>query len=149
MHKFITRKRSFLRESNDVGKPGGITARGRLFKDEVFRVFLKYPLPCQKIFLAAEDKTLKFIHLRASYSGLHIGHFQIIPKFGIHILMIIAARQAAELLREAFSAGVILPAVAITIAAPIPQRSHDTRKLFIVCHNRAALPGCDMMRGIE
>ena len=67
----------------------------------------------------------------------------------VDVLVVVAVRQAAELLAEALAAGVVLASGAIAVAAPVAHGPCGPGKLFIVGDHHAALAGRDVVGRIE
>src|SRR5438445_12322063 len=67
----------------------------------------------------------------------------------VDVLVVVAVRQAAELLAEAVAGCAVLASGAIAVAAPVAHRAGDPGELLIVRDHHAALAGRDVVGRIE
>ena len=63
--------------------------------------------------------------------------------------MVVAGRKFAELLVEAFAAGVLVSRLTPAVAAPIAERFSDHFQLAVVADHGAALAHRDVVGGVE
>ncbi|KAG1253004.1 hypothetical protein G6F65_017667 [Rhizopus arrhizus] len=109
----------FGAKRNRESEPGWVGARRGFRQDQEFLAGGQPFLQEAEIGLALRHEFFDPVHLRQSASGLHIGDFQVVPDVRIRVLVVIAFRQAAQLLTEALAAGVVLARSAIAITPPI------------------------------
>ncbi|MNS98122.1 hypothetical protein D3C72_1324790 [compost metagenome] len=68
---------------------------------------------------------------------------------GVHVLVVVALRQTAELLAEAFAAGVITTWCAVAVTTPVAERLGDQLELGVVGEHRAAFTHGDVVGWVE
>ena len=92
----------------------------KMFHDLQLRELLKSGNKIRKIPFAVLRETFQFFQLGASDSRLHIGGFQIVTEVAVHIFVIVAHRQGAELFCKTASAGIVDTGLTPAIPSPVP-----------------------------
>ena len=136
-------------DGDHVTKPGGIGVFRGLGQDEKVFVGFKEFIEFMEVFLAPGDELLEFLELGAADGGLHVRDFEIITDVTVNVFVVIAEGQAAELLAEAFSAGVAFPPGAITIPAPVADGAGDVGQVVVIRGHTAPLSQGDVMSRVE
>ena len=99
--------------------------------------------------LARGDEPVEPGQLGDADGRLHVRGLQVVAEVAVDVLVVVAVRQAAELLAEALAAGVVLAAGAVAVAAPVADRARDPGQRLVIGHDHAALAGRDVVRRIE
>ena len=89
------------------------------------------------------------IELRQADGRLHVGDLQIEAEMRVDVLVVVAARQVAELPVEAALARVVLARIAIAVAPPVADRFHRRAPRRVAREHGAALAHGDVVRRIE
>ena len=98
---------------------------------------------------AALDKAGELFQLFAADGGLHIGHFQVIAKVAVNVLVVIACGQFAILTVKAVAAEVIMAGRADAVAAPVAVALDQAVQQRAVCIHAAALAHRHVVRRVE
>ena len=71
---------------------------------------------------AGGGEFVELVELGEPDRGLHVGDLQVVADVRVDVLVVVAARQLAELLVEALAAGVLFARLAPAVAAPVAER---------------------------
>jgi len=132
-----------------VTEPGGIGILRGLGQNEIVFIGFKDFIEFMEVFLAPGDELLEFLELGAADRGLHVRYLEIIADIAINVFVVITKGQAAELLAEAFSAGIAFPPGAITIPTPITDGAGDAGQVVVIGGHAAPFAHGDVMGGVE
>ena len=99
--------------------------------------------------LAGGDEAGSPLQLGQATCGLHVRDLQVVAEVGIDVFVVVALREAAKLLGEAFAAGVVAARGAVAVAAPVAEGFCDGLQLAIVGEHGAAFAHRDVVCWVE
>lgn len=145
----VAGKIGLIFHSDDIAEPGGIGILRGPGKDEtVFEGFQdlgEFP----EILLTPGDELVKFPELGATDGGLHVRDLEVVADMAVNVFVIITKGQGAELLAEAFPAGVAFPPGAVTIPAPVADGAGDAGQIVVIRGHTAPFAQGDVMGRVE
>ena len=127
----------------------GSVCSGARGSEKAIRVRAQRLQKSRVVLFARRDEPIQACKLCAADGRLHVGRLEVVAEVAVHVLVVVAVRQTAELLAEAFAAGVVLPAGAVAVTAPVTDRPGDAGQLLVVGEHHPALARRDVMRRVE
>ena len=136
-------------DGDHIAEPGGIGLVWRAVQNELVSVLLESCLQAVVVALAGVDELRELAQLGAADGGLHVGDLEVVTDVAVDVFVVVAMGQRAELLAEAFAAGVVLASGAVAVAAPVAKAAGDAGQLVVVGEHRPALAHGDVVGGVE
>jgi len=145
----VARETGAFPDGDHVTEPGGFGILRSPWQDETVFIGFQDLSEFLKILLALGDELLEFLELGAADGGLHVRYLEVVTDVTVNVFMVITEGQGAELLAEAFPAGVAFPPDAVTVPAPIPDGAGDAGQVVVIRGHAAPFSQGDVMGGVE
>ena len=147
--QFVARDRRILAQADRKAEPGRARAGRRLGQHQhVLQAGEALSQPAVVVG-AARDKAVETLELDGADGGLEVGRLEVVADLRVDVLVVVAGRKRAVLLGEPLAAGVVAAGVAPAVPAPVADRLGHAPERGALHQDRAALPGGDLVGGIE
>jgi hypothetical protein len=122
---------------------------GGLWKIDKFRAGLETLLQEGKVVFACLNKLGCLFELGQATGGLHVANLEVVAQMAIGVFVVVAEGQLAQLLAEAFVAGIVLAGLAVAITSPVSEALGNGLELFVIGKYRTALAHGDVVRRVK
>ena len=102
-----------------------------------------------EILFAPGDELIEFPELGATDGGLHVRDLEVVADVAVNVFVVIAVGQSAELLAEAFPAGIAFPPGAVAIPSPVTEGTGNPGEIVVIRGHAAPFAQGDVMGRVE
>src|ERR1035441_3374042 len=129
--QFGARERRLGSDGDHEPEPRRVRLRGRGVQNQVPLVLLQAGGQRGVVAFSGGYELIDLAQLGHPNGGLHIGHLEVVADVRIDVFVIVTEGKRAELLGEAFAAGVVFAAGAVAIASPIAKAAGDAGEVLV------------------